>query len=29
MTTKTAALPKPARAREPALLDLSGFQLRQ
>jgi hypothetical protein len=29
MTAKTAALPKPARTREPAPLDLSGFQLRQ
>jgi hypothetical protein len=29
MTAKTAALPKPARTQEPALLDLSGFQLRQ
>ncbi|MFT4181750.1 MAG: plant virulence effector HPE1-like domain-containing protein [Rhizobium sp.] len=29
MTAKTAALPKPAKTREPAPLDLSGFQLRQ
>ncbi|HEY0121147.1 MAG TPA: plant virulence effector HPE1-like domain-containing protein [Rhizobium sp.] len=29
MTAKTAALPKPAGTREPAPLDLSGFQLRQ
>lgn len=29
VTVKTAALPKMAKAREPAPLDLSGFQLRQ